>query len=419
MQDRVSFWVLDVIRFTLGLYLLIFHSWHWYPELRPYLDVFRIFGLGNLATSVFFILSGFLLTHVYLSGRSSRKIDTEAFFSARLSTIYPLHIAGIVLTVPKLALAAWSAGGLMVAVSEFSDAQRAMTAGEIGFALLSHLTLSHAWLLDFNYLLFNFPSWSLSALMFFYLLFPYVAPRLVQLRSPLLWICVIGIIFSIPGFAAHFGLIGGPLVEGIMHHHPVVRLPLFLAGILLYAIYRSRQADPRGVIQSRASRLALHALIVAGAAIGMYYYAPSAVFPLLRNGLFYPVALAIVWLAVTTRLKLGDRWRAPVARLAKSSLSIFILHIPLYGLLVRSEQFIHALLLEEGGLNFKRVIARAADLAPMTEMYPVHLLLIVGLSIVMQERFANPAQSWLRNAMRPKMGAPVMPVAGAGQRAVG
>lgn len=411
-----GFWVLDVIRFTLGIYILIYHTWLKYPEFVEHLDWFRVFGLGNLATSVFFVLSGFLLTHVYLAGRAVPNIDKRAFFAARISNIYPLHVVGLVLSLPVIVVRMLKDGGMMVPAGEAGASMRALGVDEILFALGANLTLTHAWVLDPNFPLFNVPSWSLSALLFFYLLFPYAAPALNALRAPMRALVILGVGFCIPAVTIELLSLDGPMVEGVLHHHPLIRLPLFLAGIVLYVVYQRHRAEPNGELAARRWRPALWLLVGVSSVIGMWFFVPrmEGQYPLIRGGLYYPAALALIWLAATSQAGIAERPRKWLARLAKSSLSLFVLHVPLFNLLERAEQMLHAFLMSEERGNLRALAARAADLPLQPELYIVHLLVVIGLSVLFQEMVATPLQLLLREKLGGKRSSSAPPARPAG-----
>ena len=68
--DKHRFIGLEWLRFLMGFYVVVYHTIHFYPERKtiPLLD--EITSMGFFATSTFFVLSGFLLAHVYC-GRGS------------------------------------------------------------------------------------------------------------------------------------------------------------------------------------------------------------------------------------------------------------------------------------------------------------------------------------------------------------
>jgi peptidoglycan/LPS O-acetylase OafA/YrhL len=127
--------------------------------------------LGYLGVSFFFVLSGFILVYVY----SGRQIQKRRFWQARFARIYPVYLFSLIVSIPALIM--------------FSPMTR--QAHLTFLALTANPLLLEAW---FPRLLFtwNPAAWSLSAEAFFYLVFPFVLPRLAALKWPRLRIAMVG-----------------------------------------------------------------------------------------------------------------------------------------------------------------------------------------------------------------------------------
>jgi peptidoglycan/LPS O-acetylase OafA/YrhL len=132
MSQPTEISALTSLRGVAALTVLIFHV---IPDFR-----------GYLAVDLFFLLSGFVLTHVYRQIALTRESYFK-FLKARLARIYPVHLMMLVVLLPMLDTRPdFSSGGL----------------------LSSLLLLQSPW----HSICWNYASWSISAEWHAYLLFP-------------------------------------------------------------------------------------------------------------------------------------------------------------------------------------------------------------------------------------------------------
>jgi peptidoglycan/LPS O-acetylase OafA/YrhL len=129
------------------------------------------FARGYLGVDFFFILSGFIITHVYLASLASPKLKAlQIFLWHRFIRLYPVHItvlAGLVAIVSVVRAAGFALNNPQE--WQWND-------------LVWQLTLLHAWGVTASPG-WNVPSWSISAEWFAYLLFPLLAPALMRVRE--------------------------------------------------------------------------------------------------------------------------------------------------------------------------------------------------------------------------------------------
>ena len=131
-----------------------------------------LFTRGQLGVDIFFVLSGFILAHVYLERCAAGRFSLRDFLVNRFARLYPMHALTLVATA-LLGWLAWHHGlpieaygphlGIDPATGRFSP-----------WSLLSNLALVHAWA-PLKSPAFNVVSWSISAETFAYLLFPAIA----------------------------------------------------------------------------------------------------------------------------------------------------------------------------------------------------------------------------------------------------
>jgi peptidoglycan/LPS O-acetylase OafA/YrhL len=142
------------IRFFLAVGVVLFHyqlDWAYPHENAGFI------GRARLSVDIFFILSGFILAHVYLQGDKPPSI--KKFIIARFARIYPVHLA-ILLGLVVLYLGAGLIG-VQLDASHFNATDFFRT-----------LFLVQAWFPTQVLNNWNGPSWSLSAEWFVYLMFP-------------------------------------------------------------------------------------------------------------------------------------------------------------------------------------------------------------------------------------------------------
>jgi peptidoglycan/LPS O-acetylase OafA/YrhL len=145
--------MLTSLRFFAAVHVLMFHSGHGFLHdaglLPKPLDNFL--ANGYLGVSFFFVLSGFILAYVYgeTLGTSVRFRD---YAVARFARVYPVFLLSLLLMVPL----AQKRGPLFDMIPQFIMLQSWPPVGASQFA---------------NW---NFPSWTLSMELFFYILFPFL-----------------------------------------------------------------------------------------------------------------------------------------------------------------------------------------------------------------------------------------------------
>src|SRR5260370_2301706 len=100
---------LTPLRGIAALWVVIFHFCWYFPAVHPERYTGAVYK-GYLAVDIFFVLSGFVITHVYKEGFARRVTGRRYrdFLKARVARIYPLHITGLLLFVAT-ATAAWAA----------------------------------------------------------------------------------------------------------------------------------------------------------------------------------------------------------------------------------------------------------------------------------------------------------------------
>ncbi|MFK0261837.1 acyltransferase family protein [Streptomyces angustmyceticus] len=266
--------------------------------------------VGASAVSLFFILSGYVLTH------SARPTDTaRAFWRRRAAKILPNHVLTWCVVIGALACAGAAAA----------------TRASAWPANLASLFLVNTWVPSQRFLSAGNPvSWSLAAEMFFYLLFPLLLPwvKRLSIRGLLIGagtaVAVVWICPALYEFVLHPG---GPSFPGYwsLYMLPVTRLPEFVLGMLLARISATGMRIPRiGVLPAA---LGVISTIVVNSALlpHSFLYAASTVVPL------------AVLVHATAELDLRGRrslLRAPaLVFLGEISYAMYLVHFLVLGLM--------------------------------------------------------------------------------------
>jgi peptidoglycan/LPS O-acetylase OafA/YrhL len=174
----------------------------------------------EIIVDTFFILSGFVMSHVYGGRLFQREQSFGEFYLARIARICPLYLA----TVAAVAL-----------IAPYSYAPPGVDLGLVGllkqFTFTGFLHGGLAW---------NYPSWSVQVEMYCYLLYPLLA--LAVARYSRGWTVLLGLLLC----ATVLVLIsnaGGDLYIVVGRRSIVRGVAGFAAGILLYEAWRRGWVD--------------------------------------------------------------------------------------------------------------------------------------------------------------------------------
>jgi len=94
MNTKLHFAGLEWLRFSLGVFVMIYHTAPNYPQFDRIPWLKDAASMGLYATSTFFVLSGFLLAHVYFNHNKMRE-PARSFWLKRFCNLYPIHIAAL------------------------------------------------------------------------------------------------------------------------------------------------------------------------------------------------------------------------------------------------------------------------------------------------------------------------------------
>ncbi|MEN5169946.1 acyltransferase [Brevundimonas pondensis] len=221
---------LTALRFMAALWVVFYTFW-------PNLNVGFLPNLaakGYLGVELFFVLSGFILSHVYLHAFAEKRFSYRGFLWARIARVYPLHVFTL-LGVMALGLAAVAVG---MSIDDSVLSWKTLPA---------HLLMVHAWGFA-GEAGWNHPSWSISAEWFAYLAFPLFALAAWPLRRRP-WVAAAGAAVFLMGLYAAFERFAGfPLTEATFRWGALRIVPCFAYGCALYLVYRRAPLPRAGLL---------------------------------------------------------------------------------------------------------------------------------------------------------------------------
>jgi peptidoglycan/LPS O-acetylase OafA/YrhL len=299
-KPALTFDSLTGLRFILALWIAVFHFGDMYDHAG--MGSWPIMKAGVARVDVFFVLSGFVLTHVYWM-RTNAKFDFAAFLQARFARLFPLHMLAL-----SMLLALVLAAHLIGASSE--------TQGYTVQGFVANVLLLQAWGIE-GAGKWNFPAWTISAEFAGYMLFPlFLMLATCFRRAPLLFLaCSVALALLLDVIFRQ--LLGRSLTQSTQDLGAVRGSAVMLIGVA------GRVAFEKTALSVRAG------LSLAGAGV---LTAGIAAYLALSTGI---VALGgvmiVIGLAACDRQGLSSALNSPVmVELGKWSYGIFILHVPLF-----------------------------------------------------------------------------------------
>ena len=300
-------------RFLAALYVVLFHTVYGSGFAVPHW--FKTFlSLGGASVSFFFVLSGYILSTVYL--KRGLSLDIRRFWIARFARVYPLFFVILVLDTPQILLDRAMRYGWSMSIWKTAT----------NFTL--DVFLLQGWSAAFNAI--NFPSWSLSDEAFFYAIFPLAGVFVWKLRAR--YAAVFGGTLYLATIVLLMLLHYAGLRDDFAYNVPLLRCSEFILGIVTGKLHSSalQTVRYRRVLHS----VALPLLILCTALFCIACYAKLPVpHPILSGILLAPVFAGIIVALSSDPIILGSLLSArfPVL-LGEASFALYLIHIPLWQL---------------------------------------------------------------------------------------
>jgi peptidoglycan/LPS O-acetylase OafA/YrhL len=329
------------------MWVVFYHFWDNLGVSAP-----DVVAKGYLGVELFFVLSGFILSHVYMEAFGERRFRYPDFLRARLARIYPVHLA----TLLGLALIVVLAGALGANVGDRVIAMASLPA---------QLTLTQAWGLGLAGG-WNHPSWSISAEWFAYLTFPGFAFLIWPLRRRP-WVAALlaaGLVIGLNvGFRA---LAGFPLTQATIAWGALRIVPCFALGCAVWLLWRVETI--RSAWLAKAGVAASIAAVVVSALAG----APDFVFICL---------FGVLILALGSLPGAGSMLTAPIwVYLGEVSFAVYMVCIP------------WQLVFEHGA---KTLLHLSSDTLPLW-LWGILFVGVVPAAVVLHHLVERPAREAMR-----------------------
>jgi peptidoglycan/LPS O-acetylase OafA/YrhL len=335
---------LTPMRGMAALWVVLYHYGSQYLPALHATSYTHLLDKGYLAVDLFFMLSGFVLTHVYWRAFTEPVRGSYwKFLLARVARLYPLH-----LFVLSLFIATALASEAVEYATKGTVETIAMDGARSFTALLANLVMLQG--LKASELSWNYPAWSISVEFIAYLGFPLALPWIWRARpsikaglalllvAALVWLACL----TSDDFDQWDGLV------------TLLRcMPEFLIGTLLYAAFEGRSWNRLSTLD--AIPVALVAALLLLLHLGIGDLAVILIFPAL-------ILAAVANKARTARI-LNT---APLIWLGEISYSLYLFH----GLV----QFVTTKLLAAAGLDSRDALSTGASLSIMAAMLLASLL---------------------------------------------
>jgi peptidoglycan/LPS O-acetylase OafA/YrhL len=308
------------IRFFAAFHVIFFHNFYISGTIVDHTPAFikRFFSFGDSAVAFFFILSGFILSYVYVNSSNELKTSKKTFAWARFSRLYPIYILALLFDLPR---------GITYFISTY-DMTTAVT--KIVVSLSAYLTMLQSWYPRVT-ASWNSPAWSLSVEAFFYCVFPFVIPFIFKIKSNLKMMFLLYLIpillFSILKYGVHINF-DSSFISTLWRSFPALRLSEFLIGVVLGKVLKERGSGVQWIECHKgfASAIFWACLIFS---LGIACIDLNLARELRMNIFLIPCFSLIILLLATTQIKGTGVFRTNiVVLLGNASFTLYIIHQP-------------------------------------------------------------------------------------------
>lgn len=295
---------LNFIRFILAVGVILFHyGVNYYPFNLPYLRTLIL--NSGFRVSFFFFISGFVMSMVY--ARQLPGLKVTYFYKRRFTRIFPVYWLAFTWTI-------------MVVVFLNHASPRGLN---IALHFLGLQSLYPGHVLDLN-----FPTWSISVELIFYILFPFFLKWMMKL--PLKKLMLITFFIWLAQSLQHILFVeyvynGSKAMEEFINTFPLWHLPTFFAG-MAGARFIALNAFPVYFTRNAFLFLVLSLLIFV-----YIIFIPNPFLKYIHNGLLSPLFMLVVAsLFYDTSVVNKTLSHKHLSRLGDLSYGLFIFQYPVW-----------------------------------------------------------------------------------------
>lgn len=300
---------LTFIRFGMVILIVFFHGYGgiytgWMLKI-PFFD--SLLGTATTAVGFMYVLSGFVMSLVY--HKSEEKFEIANYWKARFVRIYPLYIFAFLLT-----------------CLYYFDAFISVKPQKI----LANIFAVQAWIPAYAQS-FNYPAWSITVEIFFYLIFPFLTIWSYRISTKKL-ISGSMIFWAISQLIYHIVWIGWfDTQRQFVLYFPLIHLNSFVVGVVGGIWYvREGRLVAHNPVHNRFL-FGLSIIFSLGYLILGMRYVPSLPHGLQpMAGILAPIMLLFIMTLSLDNTRLSKYLQLPwLVTLGESSYAIYILHVPI------------------------------------------------------------------------------------------
>jgi peptidoglycan/LPS O-acetylase OafA/YrhL len=345
---NMTFDSLTGLRFVLAIWIALFHFGDMYDPTG--VGSWSLMQLGAVRVDVFFVLSGFVLTHVYWA-RTDAKFDFSGFLQARFARLLPLHLLALAIL------------GALVVAGKFLG-RTAEVAQYTLQGLIANVFMLQSWgIAGSNN--WNFPAWTISAEFFGYLLFPlFLVLATCFRRAPILFlVCSLGVLIILD--VVFQSVLGRGLAQSTTDLGSIRGSAVMLVGVAGRVVYEKLAIDRTMGVASAYSGAVI---ALTGALMGISVVIVA-----------FGAALLVMGLATIDASGAKSFLNSKVmVRLGTWSYGVFILHVPVFMVVKAASELV--------GYNLVVNIATSI----------IMLCLLVFIAAFVHHFVEEPARKWLR-----------------------